>query len=86
VGDRIRTGDVQIHSQQPDARNLLPDNTSGDVASRFAHGFAQSGQNLSHGPTTAALADPDLTRIFSIWPTLPPPIRRAILALIESAG
>jgi hypothetical protein len=30
--------------------------------------------------------DPDLARILQAWPTLPEPIRRAILALVESAG
>jgi hypothetical protein len=29
-------------------------------------------------------ADPDLARILDAWPTLPAPIRRAILALVES--
>jgi hypothetical protein len=33
----------------------------------------------------APAADPDLTRILDAWPTLPEPIRRAILALIETA-
>jgi hypothetical protein len=28
--------------------------------------------------------DPDLARILDAWPTLPAPIRRAILALVES--
>jgi hypothetical protein len=30
--------------------------------------------------------DPDLARILAAWPTLPEPIRRAVLALVESAG
>jgi hypothetical protein len=33
-----------------------------------------------------ALTDPDLARIIGTWPTLPGPICRAILALVESAG
>jgi hypothetical protein len=33
-----------------------------------------------------ALIDPDLARIAGAWPTLPEPIRRAILALVESAS
>jgi hypothetical protein len=32
-----------------------------------------------------ALTDPDLARIVGAWPTLPEPIRRAVLALIETA-
>jgi hypothetical protein len=31
-----------------------------------------------------ALIDPDLIRIVGAWPTLPEPIRRAVLALIEA--
>jgi hypothetical protein len=32
-----------------------------------------------------ALTDPDLARILGAWPTLPEPIRRAVLALLGSA-
>jgi hypothetical protein len=32
-----------------------------------------------------ALTDPDLARIVGAWPTLPKAIRRAVLALIETA-
>jgi hypothetical protein len=32
-----------------------------------------------------ALTDPDLVRIVGAWPTLPEPIRRAVLALIGTA-
>jgi hypothetical protein len=34
----------------------------------------------------AAPNDPDLARILEAWPTLAEPIRRAMLALVESAG
>jgi len=30
--------------------------------------------------------DPDLARILDAWPNLSEPIRRAMLALVESAG
>jgi hypothetical protein len=30
--------------------------------------------------------DPDLARILDAWPTLAEPIRRAVLALVESAA
>jgi hypothetical protein len=33
-----------------------------------------------------AQKSPDLARVFDAWPTLPEPIRRAILALIGSTG
>src|SRR4051794_33599130 len=42
VGDRTRTGDILIHSQKEDERNCLPDKASGEGASRFARGFAQT--------------------------------------------
>jgi hypothetical protein len=35
---------------------------------------------LLAGPET----DPDLARIIAAWPTLPEPIRRAMLALVET--
>jgi hypothetical protein len=34
----------------------------------------------------AAATDPDLARVLAAWPTMPDPIRRAVLALIESTG
>jgi hypothetical protein len=33
-----------------------------------------------------ALIDPDLVRIVGAWPTLPEPMRRAVLALIATTG
>jgi hypothetical protein len=33
-----------------------------------------------------ALTDPDLARVVETWPSLAEPIRRAILALVASAG
>jgi hypothetical protein len=50
----------------------LTGNISGESDDRFAHGFAQPPP------------DPDLARVLDAWPTLPAPIRRAILALVES--
>jgi hypothetical protein len=32
-----------------------------------------------------APADPDLTHVVEVWPKLPPPIRAAVLALVETA-
>ncbi|HEY7309559.1 MAG TPA: hypothetical protein VH643_09395 [Gemmataceae bacterium] len=36
--------------------------------------------------TAAAAENPELTRIIDAWPSLPVPIRRAVLALIGSAS
>jgi len=37
-------------------------------------------------PAPPSTIDPDLARILDIWPSLAEPIRRAVLALVESAG
>ena len=34
----------------------------------------------------ARLDDPDLARLLAAWPTLPPHIRAALLALVQTAG
>jgi hypothetical protein len=36
------------------------------------------------GAAKSGAVDPDLSRLLSAWPTLADPIRRAILALVES--
>ena len=36
--------------------------------------------------TTGAPNDPDLAAVVNAWPTLPDPIRRAVLALVEAVG
>jgi hypothetical protein len=74
VGEGTRILDIQIHSVEDGSRNPLPINTSGEVASAFARRFAQGG------------SDTDLARLLDAWPKLPLLIRRAILALVESAG
>jgi hypothetical protein len=32
----------------------------------------------------SAHSDPDLARVMAAWPTLPAPIRRAVLALVDN--
>jgi hypothetical protein len=46
--------------------------------------LANSGHEKK-GPA-AAYRDADLARLVNAWPSLPEPIRRAILALVASAG
>jgi hypothetical protein len=41
---------------------------------------------LAHSLAREAPIDPDLTRIAAAWPALPEPIRRAVLALVDSAA
>jgi hypothetical protein len=39
---------------------------------------------LTNAPPELPPLDPDLSRVAAAWPALPEPIRRAILALVES--
>jgi hypothetical protein len=41
---------------------------------------------LTKPPAESRLLEPDLAGILDAWPALPEPIRRAILALVESGG
>jgi hypothetical protein len=86
-GSRTRpTHNKPVNSRYPTKRNSLPDKSSGDATTRFAHVFAQSGQQQAlDSPTPARPTDPDLARILKAWPTLPEHIRRAILALLGTA-
>ena len=43
-------------------------------------------ERLAHSLAREAPIDPDLTRIAAAWPALPEPIRRAVLALVDSAA
>ena len=36
-------------------------------------------------PTKTSALDPDLARLIDAWPTLPDPIKAAVLALLDSA-
>ena len=67
-----------------DEHKVLPDNASGDGLDRFARGFARKESNPPPSGPATPVTDPDLARILDAWPTLPAPIRRAVLALIES--
>ncbi len=71
---RTRTYNPLIKSLSPSNRKPLQVNTSGEGANRFARRFAQELEN-----------DHDLLRLVEAWPTLPPPIRAAMLALLRSA-
>jgi hypothetical protein len=49
-------------------------------------GNAAGASDYANAPLPLALqGDPNLARVVSAWPTLPEPIRRAVLALIEIA-
>jgi len=53
-----------------------------DLQGLAVDGGAQSGAGGADSPPP----DPDLARIAAAWPGLPEAIRRAVLALIDSAG
>jgi hypothetical protein len=54
--------------------------------SNFPESSGKIACSAEGGATSGAVAaDPDLTRILAAWPILPEPIRRAMLALIETA-
>jgi len=51
----------------------LQDSTSGKEQGRFVRRFVQE------------LADPDLACVLEAWPTLPAPLRAAVMALVKTA-
>jgi len=79
VGDRTRTGDIQIHSLTIAGLNCNSSNTSDNPPGKVAPQLAPKSADL---PKT----DPELQRVMAAWPELPDAIKRAILALVETAG
>ncbi len=45
-------------------------------------GGAESGAVVGR----TAPSDPDLAKVIEVWPTLPDPIKRAIMAMIDACG
>jgi hypothetical protein len=63
----------------------LPNNASGEAPARLSPQLAPGPEiTLADGP--AAPTDPDLARVVSAWPDLPPHIRAAVLALVDTAS
>jgi hypothetical protein len=89
VGDRTRTGDMLIHSQGSDTTSPEPDPASdkglrtnqSPPMDRLAPGL----RIFPTGQVQPPPADPDLARVITAWPSLPEPIRRAVLLMIQSA-
>jgi hypothetical protein len=50
-----------------------------------AKGSGQSPESVAHQLPGETKIDPDLARVLAAWPSLPPAIRRAVLALVEVA-
>jgi hypothetical protein len=63
------TGNKQVNSRLFTERNPLSARTSGDTATALAQ----------------VLADPDLQRLVTAWPTLPDQFKAAVLALLATA-
>jgi hypothetical protein len=89
VGDRTRTGDIQIHSLTAHLPKALPPTTSGTPPSRVAPGLRTSAES--------AAADAALTRMRDAWralagellplsPMLRPELQDLIRAMEEAAG
>jgi hypothetical protein len=77
VGDRIRTGDVQLGNAAVAGSIPLSHNTYGAPAGSLAPQLAPVVETRP--------SDPDLARVLEAWPTLPAHIKAAVLALIGSA-
>ena len=57
-----------------------------DAQTMPAKDLRQERAALTRPLPNGAEADPDLSRVVAAWPELPEAIRRAVLALIGSAG
>jgi hypothetical protein len=72
VDEGIRTPDTQIHSPQTPRHNPKTDKASCSGA--------------QPGCSAGCSDDPQLARVVGAWPSLPEPIRRAVLAMIDAAA
>jgi hypothetical protein len=65
----------------------LPHTTCAEPLAPLAPRLApEAGESTCPDTPEATPLDPDLARVAAVWPELPEPIRRAILALVESGG
>ena len=53
---------------------------------RFRRHWPRHWPNVPAGPVSGPPADPDLAKIFDAWDSLAEPLKRAVLALIETAS
>jgi hypothetical protein len=59
---------------------------SSEKSPNMQRGGAESGATLHDSPATKPPTDPNLARIIEAWPKLSEPLKRGILALVESAN
>ncbi len=55
-------------------------------APRHSSNYADTGCGVGRSCRPPQAVAPWLTRVVGAWPTLPEPLRRAVLAMIEAAG
>ena len=78
------TGSETVRNDSMGEEGLEPSHDSPGKTPNSDSGGAECGAlGVDRAPGTAA-PDPDLEVIVAAWPTLPPPIRTAILALLDS--
>jgi hypothetical protein len=80
VGEGTRTPDIQIHS------SIVP--CCNSQTNKQLTPSADAGRSARRSDTAGegGNADADLAALVAAWPTLPAPIRRAVMAMIEAAG
>ncbi len=87
-------GESRTHTPLAGPRILSP--LPGSISTENAETCERAADAPTTGPTIPAQdsapenppytpTDPDLARVVSAWPALPDPIRRAMLALIETS-
>ena len=79
---RTRTYNPLIKSQRDDSATTNLPSTSGEPTAATSNNPSSSETNDAE--LKAITLDSELTRVIQAWPTLPGPMRRAVLALIGS--
>ncbi len=78
AGERIRTADVQLGKQR------AIDTTQESVST-----YKSSNPAIASNPDTSdekTPLNPELQAIIEAWPSLPEPLRAAVLAIVRSGG
>ena len=91
VANARKRGALSVReSNYPDVQYPDPESNNLRIPVENRTSRKQAAQNPAQLPTKPAEpktpTDPDLSRIVAAWPTLPEPIRRAVLALVGSAA
>jgi hypothetical protein len=76
-----RDRDPRIDRTESSSPNEQPAN---NLQHRAVSACRPACRNASHSAASPGITDARLDRIIDAWPTLPDPIRRAMLALVET--